>query len=189
MGIGCEMHSIQGGMSMNAGTKGRRLLTAKKGFGLHLAGLLTLGLAITAQATLVDRGNGMIYDTDQDLTYMFHVNLGNESGHNPDLSSNTHGCPGTSPYCMQSTRADGVGILNLQSGFYGAGTEYASFIYNAWVFNTQYGSQGTLIQDVALPTWAVRSGDVADTSIPEPDSLVLMIVGLAGLVALRRRRR
>jgi hypothetical protein len=46
----------------------------KKDLGLHIAGLLALGLTTTTQATLIDRGNGMIYDSDQDLTWLQDAN-------------------------------------------------------------------------------------------------------------------
>jgi hypothetical protein len=49
---------------------------------LNLAGLLTLGLSTTTQATLIDRGNGMIYDTDQDLTWLQDANYAYTSGYN-----------------------------------------------------------------------------------------------------------
>jgi hypothetical protein len=55
----------------------------KKDFGLHIAGLLALGLSTTTQATLIDRGNGMIYDSDQDLTWLQDANYAKTSGHLP----------------------------------------------------------------------------------------------------------
>lgn len=37
-----------------------------------LAGLLIIG---SAQATLIDRGGGLIYDTDRDITWLSDANL------------------------------------------------------------------------------------------------------------------
>jgi hypothetical protein len=229
-----------------------------KDFGLQLIGLWTLGLATTAQAALIDRGNGLIYDSDQDLTwlqdanyartsgydvdgrmtwyqamawadglifggyddwrlptvvvqddnwsdsgtdcghnvntshselaYMFHINLGNESYHNSDGSRNVDGCPTSSPQCLQHSSADGVDILNLQYGTYHLGTEFAPDIDQSWHFVTEGGAQGASHKDVEWYfAWAVRSGDVAAASVPEPRTLVLMLAGLAGIGAARRR--
>jgi hypothetical protein len=226
-------------------------------------GLSLLGLCATAQATLIDRGNGMIYDTDQDLTwlqdanyaktsgydadgrmpwnqamawadglsfggyddwrlptvidtgalgmnwafsgtdsgynvdtstselaYMFHVNLGNESWFNKDGSRNEDGCSAVLPTCTQHTSADGVDILNLQSLIYWSGTEeYAPPLnFNAWGFSTDWGAQGTGGKANALYAWAVRSGDVAAASVPEPGTFALMMAGLVGLGIARRKQ-
>ena len=45
------------------------------------AGTLALGLAGTVQATLFDRGGGMIYDSDQDLTWLQDANYAFTSGY------------------------------------------------------------------------------------------------------------
>jgi hypothetical protein len=234
----------------------------KKGMELHLAGLLVFGLATTVQASLIDRGNGMIYDSDQDLTwlqdanyaktsgydsdgrmtwdeamawadslifggyddwrlptvvdmgtpginisrggtdagynvdtssselaYMFHVNLGNESLFNPDGSRNKDGCPAISHWCLQNSSADGVDILNLRNFAYWSGTEYEPYTANAWLFHIQYGRQNKSYKFTRLYTWAVRSGDVAATTVREPGALVLLSAGLAVLGTVKRRRR
>jgi hypothetical protein len=56
----------------------------KQDLGLHLVGLLALGLTTTAQATLIDRGNGMIYDSDQNLTWLQDANYTQTSGYDSD---------------------------------------------------------------------------------------------------------
>ena len=48
------------------------------------AGLLLLGLSGTAQATLYDRGGGMIYDSDQNLTWLQDANYAQTSGYDTD---------------------------------------------------------------------------------------------------------
>ncbi len=53
----------------------------KKTTNVIWAGALALGLAGTAQATLFDRGNGMIYDSDQDLTWLQDANYALTSGY------------------------------------------------------------------------------------------------------------
>ena len=56
----------------------------KKILGLLGAGVLILGLAGTAQAALYDRGGGMIYDSDQDLTWLQDANYAKTSGYDAD---------------------------------------------------------------------------------------------------------
>lgn len=48
------------------------------------AGAMLLGLATTAQAALIDRGNGMIYDSDQELTWLQDANYAKTSGYDAD---------------------------------------------------------------------------------------------------------
>ncbi|HEC17360.1 MAG TPA: DUF1566 domain-containing protein [Sedimenticola sp.] len=61
----------------------------KKYLGILCAGALTLGPGSAAQAALYDRGNGMIYDSDQDLTWLQNANLAAGNifglGYNTDL--------------------------------------------------------------------------------------------------------
>ena len=53
----------------------------KKRLGILCSSVLMLGLASTAQATLFDRGGGMIYDSDQDLTWLQDANYAVTSGY------------------------------------------------------------------------------------------------------------
>jgi hypothetical protein len=43
-----------------------------------------LGLSASANATLIDRGNGMIYDSDQDITWLQDANYAKTSGYDAD---------------------------------------------------------------------------------------------------------
>lgn len=51
-----------------------------------LAATITIGLAISsaANAALIDRGNGMIYDTVQDITWLADANYAKTSGYDSD---------------------------------------------------------------------------------------------------------
>jgi hypothetical protein len=240
----------------------------KRDIGLHLMGLLALGLTTATEATLIDRGNGLIYDTDQDLTwlqdanyaltsgyatqlggylmdgrmrwqeamdwvdglnyggyddwrlptvidtgtiganqgysdtdagynvdtsaselaYMFHVNLGNKSLYSPDGTRNDVDCALSMPGCFQNTSADGVDILNLQPSVYWSGTDYAPDSVFKWDFYFPTGEQGITASFATFYAWAVREGDVANVTVPEPGTLTLILAGLAGIGATRRRR-
>jgi len=46
--------------------------------------LLMLGASISAQATLIDRGNGMIYDSAQNITWLQDANYAKTSGYDTD---------------------------------------------------------------------------------------------------------
>ncbi len=54
------------------------------GLGLLWTGLLISAVSGSAQATLIDRGNGMIYDSDQDLTWLQDANFAKNSGYDAD---------------------------------------------------------------------------------------------------------
>jgi len=237
--------------------------------GLFAAAALGLALSTSANAILIDRGNGMIYDSDQDLTWLQDANYaytsgyaaanlesdggnddiladgrmgwdaamdwadslsyggyddwrlasvtdngndgcnlgytGTDCGYNVDTSGSelaymwydilgntpyydTSGSGPQSGWGLTSTSADGVGILNLQSGYYWSGTEYAPNTNNAWRFGTYNGSQGSHNKRNEFYAWAVRSGDVAAAAVPEPGTLLLLAAGLAGIAGAKRRR-
>jgi hypothetical protein len=60
----------------------------KKVAGVLSTLVLGLGLSTTASATLIDRGNGMIYDTDQNLTWLQDANYAKTSGYDADGKMN-----------------------------------------------------------------------------------------------------
>ncbi len=223
--------------------------------GLFAAAAMGLVLSTSANATLIDRGNGMIYDSDQDLTWLQDANYaqtsgydtdgrmnwgaattwadglsyggyddwrlasvtdngndgcnwgysGTDCGYNVDTSGSelaymwydilgntpfydTSGSGSQSGWGLTSTSADGVDILNLQSGLYWSGLEYAPNTSNAWGFATDYGFQDYSPKYNEFYAWAVRSGDVAAASVPEPGTLLLLAAGLAGIAGAKRRR-
>ena len=77
---------------------------------------------------------------------------------------------------------------NVQSDGYWSGTEYAPNPGGAWGFGTRGG--GFQVHDgkvIALYAVAVRPGDVA-ASVPEPQTLALVLLALGATVVARRRR-
>ena len=56
----------------------------KKGLKISRSGDIAWGLSGAAQATLIDRGNGLIYDSGQDLTWLQDANYAKTSGHDAD---------------------------------------------------------------------------------------------------------
>jgi hypothetical protein len=86
---------------------------------------------------------------------------------------------------------------NLLSQNYWSGTPFgnSATVANAWFFGMDYGYQNTAtVMDNNLVVnrlyaLAVRSGDVAVSSVPEPETYALMLAGLGLLAAFSRSRQ
>lgn len=205
---------------------------------LILALLAGIALSGAAQAGLMARGGGMIYDTDLNLTWLADANYAMTSGADTDGRMNwatanawaanlVYGGyndwrlptalnqDGTGPcsgyYCTGSEMSHlffielggtaGYSILssvdsdlalfqNIQSSVYWSGTEYAPDPGIAWGFGMHYSAQGAYSKGDELYAWAVRPGDVAaanGSTVPEPQTLALVGLGLLGLAVMRRR--
>ncbi len=143
-------------------------------------------------------------------TWIATLNTNNYAGHNdwrlPTLNpSDTIGGELSNLFVTDLGNKDGESVLtqtgdtaeqianlalfsNVQSYYYWSGTEYAANPTLAWYFRTYDNGQGLDYKSDALYAVAVRPGDVA-ASVPEPQTLALvsMALGIAGLVAMKRR--
>jgi hypothetical protein len=104
--------------------------------------------------------------TGSEMGHLWYTELGNTAG--GPLSN-------TGPF------------LNMQP-FNWSGTAYVLNPSNAWYFYTSNGRQDYTYTYNTFSAVAVRTGDVLAASVPEPSTLALLLMGLGGVGALRRRR-
>lgn len=124
-----------------------------------------------------------ITSTQNELSYMYYVNLGNPGRYSPTGADN--GCFVGIIACLKNVGP----FINLYSNAYTFGDESTPYPYNNawWVFYMLDGLQYTGPKVYTSYAWALRDGDVA--AVPEPETYAMMVVGLALLGAVTRRRR
>ena len=188
---------------------------------------LLVGLSGAANATLIDRGNGLIYDDVLDVTWLQDAGMGGNlnwadantwandlifQGYDDwRLPSMDVNMDTTVVDCSSASEADcqdnelgymfyyslmgslgedltgNQGLIQNLQFVHWSGTEYAPNPGFAWDFVFFNGTQGFSNQINGFAAWAVRPGDVL--AAPEPGTIVLLGLGLAGLGFARRRGR
>ena len=112
-----------------------------------------------------------------EMAHLYYVTLGNKAPYTTTGAGNVDGWGLTNTGDFQ----------NLEAPNYWSGLEYAPVPSAAWLFSTVEGFQTGGDKGVPLFALAVRPGDVA-AAVPEPESLALVLLGLAAAGVARRRR-
>jgi len=114
--------------------------------------------------------------TSSEMGHLYYSELGNKGFY--DTSGNSQ---------------EGWGLINtgdfhnLDSSWYWSGTTYALNPTLAWYFRTNRGNQSATSKDKLYRALAVLPGQIQ--TVPEPATLLLIGSGLAGLVAVGKKRR
>ncbi len=186
------------------------------------------GIPAVASASLIDRGDGLIYDDALDITWLQDASLGGDRSRegavnwadefvfrglddwrlpSMDVNGDTDvvDCRDVSEVVCRDNELGYMFYHNLDGSFGDDLTGDQGFIEGIqpfhwsstvfdpdsdiwWGFRFRGGDQGGVLLDSAA-TWAVRSGDVSPTPVPEPFIGWLLAVGLASLGLVRRCAR
>ena len=163
----------------------------------------------SASAALFDRGNGLIYDDDLNLTWLQNANYAGMTmtWEDADNWANNLIFQGYEDWrlpefdCSGSTCSDGEmghlfdteGIsstspdmyVDVRPSMYWSGTEDSDDTSMAYRYNFKSGTDGASDKTFKRYAWAVRSGDAAPPVAPEPISSILFLTG-AATMGIRR---
>jgi hypothetical protein len=112
-----------------------------------------------------------------ELAHMYYVTLGNTG------SPNDQGSPNDSSWGLHNTGS----FLDMRQNVYWSNTIYGPDPTAAWGFSNYFGYQAPYEAGYGARAWAVADGDVM-AAVPEPSTYALMLVGLAAVGLVGRRR-
>lgn len=193
---------------------------------LVLAAALTLilGISTLAQAetpypgtlNLFDRGGGLIYDKDLNITWLKDANYAKTSVYDADGLMNVYVAAGWASGLVYGgyddwrlpTRTSGemghlydteLGnsaggpltntgpFINLQPSAYWTGTSYGSWRWGTYYWYFDFGSGSESAILVGSELYAWAVRDGDVAPVPIPGAILLFAPGLAGIAALKRR--
>ena len=168
------------------------------GFAAAVAALVvSLG---SAQAAVIDRGNGTVYDSTSNLTWLQDWNVnGLQNWQTASAWAEGLTFAGSSEWVLPSTDAYGslvaqVGNLSISShftnvqsgGFYWTSKVESPGYPAAWVYRADYLTFYLPPQSSLYGAVAVHAGDVP--AVPEPQTYAMLLVGLCALAGVARRQ-